>query len=84
MIINKFAEPMISRTLVPAPGGMFIALPGVFYLSKSVKNCSKRMSVYSSIIFRIVEDEIPSAKYCVREKETNVKLNFNINIAIIS
>jgi hypothetical protein len=26
-----FAEPMINKSLVPAPGVFFIALPGVFY-----------------------------------------------------
>ena len=33
MLIYQFAEPMIIRSLVPAPGGAFIALPGVFYRS---------------------------------------------------
>jgi hypothetical protein len=31
LITMTFAEPMINRSLVPAPVGAFIGLPGVFY-----------------------------------------------------
>jgi hypothetical protein len=32
-----FAEPMINRSLVPAPGGAFIALPGVFHFWQQIQ-----------------------------------------------
>jgi hypothetical protein len=47
------AKPRIIRSLVPAPGGAFIALPGVFYLSLSPNKPMIGINILFAIIMLI-------------------------------